>query len=142
MVIDTKDLGSVEIGEKDIIKFPHGIFGFKDCRRFVLLSDKNKDNPFLWLQYVDSREPRFVVVDPLRVFKGYVVPASAARPLIDCSESDMRLLAITTVTAGADKVYVNLKCPIVINARDNTAAQIILDSEDYPLRYYILKRGA
>lgn len=141
MIIGTKDLGNVEISENDIISFPRGLYGFKESRRFVLLSDGKDDNPFLWLQCVDSREPRFVVIDPLSVFKNYTVPADAVKSYIPLdSEDNLRLLAITTVTAGAKEIYVNLKCPIVINARGNIAAQVILDSEDYPLRYYILKK--
>ena len=141
MIIATKDLGNVEISEKDIIDFPHGLYGFKDCRHFVLLSDNKENNPFMWLQNVDSREPRFVVIDPLRIFRNYSVPADVVRSFVGLdSEKDLRLLAITTVTKGAKEVYANLKCPIAINARDNIATQVVLDTDDYPIRYYILKR--
>ena len=141
MIISTKDLGNVEISEEDIITFPHGLYGFKEFHRFILLSDNNKNNPFIWLQSVDSREPRFVVIDPFRVFENYNVSVNSVQSCISLGkESDLRLLAITTVTAGTKEIYVNLKCPIVINARENIADQVILDNEDYPLRYYLLKR--
>lgn len=141
MVITTKDLGNVEISEEDIVDFPHGLYGFKDCRKFVVLTDNADNNPFMWLQNVDDKEPRFVVVDPIKLFSNYHVPLDAARGLIPITdENDMRFLAITTVTRGAREVYVNLKCPIVINARENVAAQVILDTEDYPIRYYLAKK--
>ena len=141
MVINTKDFGNVEISEKDIICFPHGLYGFKDFHRFVLLSDNKEDNPFIWLQCVDSREPRFVVIDPLKVFKNYNIPTDAVKSFISLDdENNLRMLAITTVTEGTKEIYVNLKCPIAINAHDNIAVQVILDNEDYPLRYYILKK--
>ena len=141
MIISTKDLGNVEISREDIITFPHGLYGFKNFHRFVLLSDNKKNNPFIWLQCVDSREPRFVVIDPLRVFENYNVPGDCVQSHIPFDdESDLRILAITTVTVGTKEIYVNLKCPIVINARHNIAEQVILDNEEYPLRYYLLKR--
>lgn len=143
MIIETKDLGNVEISEKDIINFPHGLYGFRNCLKFVLLSDNKDNNTFMWLQNVDSREPRFVVIDPLKLIKNYYVSPDEVRPFINLrDDKDLRLLAITTVTAGAKEVYANLKCPIAINARDNIAAQVILDTDDYPIRYYILKREA
>jgi flagellar assembly factor FliW len=141
MVVSTKDLGNVEISEENIIMFPHGLYGFKDFHRFVLLSGKKRDSLFLWLQCVDSREPRFVVIDPLKIIKNYNIPAGAVKSAVTPGdEKNLRILAITTVTSGAKEIYVNLKCPIVINACDNTATQVILDNDDYPLRYYILKR--
>ncbi|HEX2937972.1 MAG TPA: flagellar assembly protein FliW [Ruminiclostridium sp.] len=141
MIITTKDLGNVEIAEQDIVKFPHGLYGFKNKKNFVVLSDNNDENPFMWLQSTDSREPRFVVIDPVKIFNNYYVPIESAKSLIPIeNETDMRFLAITTVTKGAHEIYVNLKCPIVINARRNIAAQIILDSEDYPIRYYLVKK--
>jgi flagellar assembly factor FliW len=142
MVVSTKDFGNVEVAEKDIIFFPHGLYGFKEFKRFALLSEKGKDSFFLWLQCVDSPEPRFVVTDPLRIVKDYHVSPDAVRAVIPLEEEkNMRLLAITTVTTGTKEVYANLKCPVVINARENIAAQIILEKEDYPIRYYIIKRG-
>lgn len=141
MIIKTKDFGNVEICEEDIVKFPHGLYGFEDSKEFVVLSDNKEDNPFMWLQSVRNIEPRFVVIDPMKIFKNYYVPPEAARPLIPIDdERDLRFLAITTVISGAKEVYVNLKCPIVINARENIAAQVILDIDDYPFRYYLVKR--
>lgn len=141
MVIQTKDLGDVIIEPKDIIQFPQGLYGFEKTRNFVLLSDNDEENPFMWLQCTDSREPRFVVIDPYRVFKDYHVSAISAPSIISLKgEESMRVLVIATVTSGAKEIFVNLKCPIVINAKDNTAAQIILDNDDYPIRYYLFKK--
>lgn len=141
MIIKTKDLGNIKIDEKDIITFDGGLYAFEKVKKFALLSDNKESNPFMWLQSAEGPEPRFVVVDPLKVFKGYSVKGSIIKQhLAFEDEKDLRFLAITTVTAGSKEVYVNLKCPIVINARNNTAAQIILDSDDYPIRYYLIKR--
>lgn len=140
MVVHTKEHGDLEVDEKELLQFPHGLYGFEDFKRFVLL-EGGKQSPFMWLQCADSREPRFVVTDPNRFVSGYRVPPAEAAPLVGLeSEGSLRILAITTVTAGAKEVYVNLKCPIVVNLRDHVAAQVILD-EEYPLRFYLHKEG-
>ena len=139
--VETKDLGIVEINEKDIIHFPRGLYGFENSRNFVLFNDNKNDNQFMWLQCTDSCEPRFVVIDPFSVIKDYKVSPEAAKQLIPLEDDgDLRMLVITTVTAGAKEIYVNFKCPIIINVQDNTAAQMILDNDDYPIRYYLFKR--
>lgn len=141
MIINTKDLGKIEISEKDIIQFPKGLYGFKDFHRFALLRNNKSNSIFMWLQCVDSSEPRFVVIDPLKIFSNYNIPVDAVKSAVSLEDDEsLRLLAVTTVTSEAKEIYVNMKCPIVINTRNNTAAQVILDNEEYPLRYYI-KRG-
>lgn len=140
LVIKTKGLGNVEVDSKDIIRFPEGLYGFENAKKFVLLSGNEEGNPFMWLQCADSCEPRFVVIDPFKIFNDYNIPANAISPLIKLDDNEnLRVLAITTITKGAKDIYVNLKCPIVINARENIATQIILDNEDYPIRYYMYK---
>lgn len=140
LVVKTKGLGDVEVNAKDIIHFPQGLYGFEDAKNYVLLSGNEEGNPFMWLQCTDSREPRFVVVDPFKIFDNYNVPQNDIHQIIKLDDNkNLRVLAITTVTKGAKDIYVNLKCPIIINARENIAAQIILDNEDYPIRYYMYK---
>lgn len=141
MIIDTKDFGKIEISEKDIIFFPRGLYGFENFHKFVLLDGNKKNSIFKWLQCVETSELRFVVIDPLKILRNYNIPFDVLKSSV-CLEDkkNLRLLAVTTVTAGAKEIYVNLKCPIAVNTRNNTAAQVILDTEDYPLRYYI-KRG-
>lgn len=140
LLIKTKGLGGVEVDSKDIISFPEGLYGFENTRNFALLSGNEEGNPFMWLQCADSCEPRFVVIDPFKIFSNYNVPAKIIPSILKLDDSaSLRVLAITTITKGAKSIYVNLKCPIVINARENIAAQIILDNDDYPIRYYMYK---
>lgn len=143
MIISTKDFGNVEINENDIIYFPHGLYGFADYHRFALLYDKkkNENNPFMWLQSIDKDGPRFVVIDPMKFFSDYNAYSDSAADSISLkNREDLRILSIATVTKNAKEVYINLKCPITINARDNIAEQTVLDSDSYPIRYYIYKK--
>lgn len=144
MVIETKDLGFVEIDERDIIRFPHGIYGFEKASRYILLK-KNKDsaNPFMWLQCVDSKNPCFVVIDPGRLFHNYEpeIAPDAVQAIGLRSPGDLRLLVIAAVPHDIEKVNVNLRCPIVINAVDNIALQVILEDDKYLMKYYLMNKG-
>jgi flagellar assembly factor FliW len=143
MVIETKDLGFVEIDEREIITFSHAIYGFEGAARFVLLSDKTKrDNPFMWLQCVDMKEPCFAVIDPHAIFSDYMPVLTAEdREAIGLSSAEyLRYAVLATVPKNIHELYVNLKCPIVINSQRNIAMQVILENSDYPMRYYVFKK--
>lgn len=139
MVIETRDLGLVEIGEADIIRFPHGLYGFEDAHRFVLLGNTDGDpSPFFWLQCIDSPEPRFAVVDP-RVFLGGYNPGlrKEDRDAIGLTSDEyLRYVVIATVPRDMRRLSFNLKCPVAINSEANTAMQVILEDTAYPIRYY------
>lgn len=145
MVIKTKELGFVEVAEKDIITFARPLYGFEDVTHFALLSDRSKpDNPFMWLQCADRPEPCFAVADPYVIFHDYAPRLSAEdeRTLGLTSARFLRLVVIATVPREVRKLSVNLRCPIAINSEDNTAIQAILDNQDYPMKYCLFeKRG-
>ena len=142
MTIETKELGFVEIENQDIIKFPHAIYGFENAKNFVLLKDTQKEsNPFMWLQCVDAKEPCFAVIDPYSIFNDYAPQPSieALQSISLKTEEFLRYLVIATVPEQVKDLYVNLKCPVVINSEDNIAMQVILENSDYNMRYYLFK---
>ncbi|MDR3645346.1 MAG: flagellar assembly protein FliW [Clostridia bacterium] len=142
MIIETKDLGFVEVEESNVIHFPHGIYGFEGAKRYALLSDHDSSNPFLWLQHADSREPCFVVTDAHRLFSDYspeVTPQMEETIGLKTPDA-LRILTIVTVPKDYRGLSLNLKCPILINAADNVAAQVILEDDTYPMRYYLFGR--
>lgn len=141
MLVKTKGMGYVEVDENDILQFPHGIYGFEKAHRFVLLFNSKKKSKFMWLQCIDSEEPRFAVIDPYAIFEDYdpIIGEDATCAISLKKKENLRLLVIATVTGNVKDVYFNLKCPIVINAEDNIAMQVILDDERYPMRYYVIK---
>ena len=143
MIIETKDLGFVEIGEKDLIHFSHAIYGFEGATRFALLHDKTKpNNPFMWLQCADHKEPSFAVIDPHAFFADYapVLTDEDKQAIGLASESYLRFLVIAAVPKNVRDINLNLKCPIVINSQSNIAMQVILENSDYPMRYYLFNR--
>lgn len=143
MIIKTKYLGYVEAEENSIINFPRGIYGFENTVRYVLLRDRRSDNPFMWMQHTDSSEPCFVVADPQQLNLDYspvITPTMAG--LIGLKSPDaLRVIVIATVPKNYRELSLNLKCPVIINSRENIAAQVILEQEEeYPLRYYLFDK--
>ncbi len=128
MKILTRDFGEIEIDDSTIITFPEGIIGFESTKRYTLLSPLG-DNKFpMWLQSVEAKEPCFVVYDPMEIYPDYKFEISdEEQDLIKVDESTpYRCIAVAIVPDDYRKTTINLKCPIVLNTRDNIAAQVML----------------
>lgn len=143
MIIETKDLGFAQIDEKNIISFPHGIYGFEDAVRFVILKDNSSENPFMWMQCVDNKNLCFIVVEPFSFINGYDPQISLQS--IDSikldSEDALRLACICTIPKDFKKSTLNLRCPVIINSIDNIAMQVILEDDRYSMTYPLFKEA-
>lgn len=140
MNISTKLFGKINVNPEKLIIFPEGIIGFSDLKSFLLIHDEEKTNSHIsWLQSVE--EPAFAlpVIDPLKVEESYnpVVEDEFLSKLGELKPENMLVLVTITVPSDITKMTVNMKAPIVINADENKAAQIIVDDEAYAVRYPI-----
>lgn len=140
MTINTKVFGTVEIEDDKMIHFPAGIIGFPELTDFALLHDEEKGAGAIhWLQSV--QEPGFAmpVMDPLFVMPEYnpEVDDDLLQNIGELAEEELLVLVTVTVPSDLTKMTVNLKGPIIINAAERKACQIIVEGEDYKVKYPI-----
>ena len=128
MKILTRDFGEMEIDDSTIITFPEGIIGFESTKRYTLISPLGEEKFPMWLQSVEAKEPCFVVYDPMEIYPDYKFEISdEEQALIKVDENTpYRCIAVAIVPDDYRKTTINLKCPIVLNTRDNIAAQVML----------------
>lgn len=136
----TKVFGEITIDDDRIIKFPKGIVGFPDLTDFALLHDSEKGADSVhWLQSL--QEPAFAmpVMDPLRVCPDYnpEVDDEILQNLGELNPDEMLVLVTMTVPKDVKLMSVNLKGPIVINAAQKTAIQVIVEGDGYPVKFPI-----
>ncbi|MCD7724733.1 MAG: flagellar assembly protein FliW [Clostridiales bacterium] len=140
MEITTKAFGQITIDDDKIINFPKGIVGFPDLTDFALIHDVDRGTDTIhWLQSV--QEPAFAmpVMDPLLICPDYN-PEVDDELLLHLGEiQPEELLVLVTVTVPKDltKMTVNLKGPIVINAAEKKATQVIVEGEQYQVKFPI-----
>lgn len=140
MKLVTKVFGEIEIADEKIIHFPSGIIGFPELIDFALVHDEEKGiGAIHWLQSV--QEPAFAlpVMDPLLVHPDYnpEVDDELLKPLGELVPDEMLVLVTVTVPSDLTKMSVNLRGPIIINAAEKKACQVIIDGEDYAVKYPI-----
>ncbi len=141
MKIKTEIFGEIEVAEDKVIVFENGIIGFPELKRFSLLHDEEKGNDvgIRFLQSID--EPGFAmpVMDPLVVRPDYD-PQVNDELLASAGEiTPENILVLVTVTVPSDltKMTVNLQGPFVINVEERRACQVIVENEEYPVKYPI-----
>lgn len=140
MEILTKAFGKITIDDEKIINFPKGIVGFPDLTEFALIHDEEKGTETIhWLQSI--QEPGFAmpVMDPLLVCPDYnpEVDDELLSHLGELNPEELLVLVTVTVPRDITKMTVNLKGPIVINAAERKATQVIVEGDQYQVKFPI-----
>ncbi len=141
MRLQTRIFGEIEVSEEKIITFPSGIIGFPDMTKFTLIYDEEKGTNagIRWLQSLD--EPAFAmpVMDPLVVKEDYNpdVEDELLSGIGEITGDNLLVLVTVSVPADLTKMSVNLQGPIIINVDERKACQVIVDSEEYPVKFPI-----
>lgn len=141
MKVNTRIFGEIDIEEDKIITFPNGIIGFPELTRFTLIHDEEKGigSGLRWLQSLQETAFAMPVMDPLLVKDDYnpQVNDELLEPAGNINNDNMLVLVTVTVPSDITKMTVNLRGPIVINAEEKKACQIIVDGDDFPVKYPI-----
>lgn len=143
MKIDTKYFGEIEIGDEKIIHFESGIMGFEEYKDFTLIYDSEAEKrPFFsWLQCVTEKGLAFPVVNPLNVIKDYnpIVEEALLEPLGELKDEDIVLLVFATIPKDIKETSVNMKAPVIVNAANGKAIQVILEKGNYSIKHKIIE---
>lgn len=141
MLLKTKHFGEIEIDENKIVTFKEGIPGFDGLKRFIVLYSGDETSPFRWLQGVDDGQIAFAVINPFIIIGDYdiEIPEEAASNLSIESIEDIMVLSIVVVPEDPNKMTMNLKAPIIINTKNNRGMQVVLDTDMYSVRHYIVE---
>jgi flagellar assembly factor FliW len=139
MKLLTRDLGELEIDERDIVTFAGPIFGFEKYRRFVFLYQEDLSEHFIWLQSVEEPELCFILVQPDLITDQYrpELPPEAKELL---GEGDYMCWLIASLREPFTDSTVNLRSPIVVNPELHQAAQFVLDGS-LPIRHPLVREG-
>lgn len=140
MQITTRVFGEITIDDEKLIHFPNGIIGFPDLVDFALIHDEEKGTDTIhWLQSI--QEPGFAmpVMDPLIVQPDYnpEVDDELLKNIGELVPEELLVMVTVTVPKDLQKMSVNLKGPIVINAAHRLGTQVIVEGDGYPVKFPI-----
>jgi len=141
MKVETRIFGTVDIAEDKIIRFPKGIVGFPDLTDFALVHDEDNgpSGGIRWMQSMQETNFAMPVIDPLTIVADYnpTVEDELLKGLGEFKDDNTLVLVTITVPKEIKNMSVNLQAPFIINADTRMAAQVIVDSDKYPVRFPI-----
>jgi flagellar assembly factor FliW len=136
-------LGPLDARTDLVLEMPRGLFGFPECRRWVL-ADAGRDGLY-WMQSVDHASLAFLLADPFAFVPEYTVdlgPAALAE-LRAQSPTDVAVFAIVTLPGPLDpELTVNLQGPIVLNMSSRRGVQIVVPDGPFGVRQPVTLRDA
>lgn len=139
MQIQTKPYGLIDADERQVIRFPFGILGFENLKRYVLIDAK--EQPFYWLQSLEVPEIAFILINPYLFRPDYSVEVDHA----DLEEinlerpEDALIFAIVTIPDNQARMTANLQGPIIVNRKDHIGRQSISTNSAWKTKHYILE---
>jgi flagellar assembly factor FliW len=138
MHISTKAFGDIEIDDRQVLSFPHGIIGFEQFKQYALMDAAQQ--PFFWLQSLDVAEIAFVLISP-HIFRPDYTPDAAPEDMEDlCLEdpADLLVFAIVTIPENQNRMTANLQGPILVNRKTRTGRQSISLNPAWQLKHLIM----
>lgn len=142
MKVNTSRFGTIEVADSDIMEFTDGLLGFENLKKFFIV-DPADETLILWLQSMDSPDVAFPILEPKLFKSDYKVRLSAneLRTLkIDSTKNkDTLVYCILTIPADVSMMTANLKAPVVINTASRLARQVVLQENEYSVKYSMYK---
>ncbi len=137
MKVETTRFGEITLKSEQVVHMPHGMLGFPDSQRFVIIQNK-ADSPFFWYQSLDDPDLAFVITNPYNFVPEY-------NPQIKEGLSDMawqthekeflrelEVYVVVNIPRGApEKITGNFMGPLVVNPLCRQAVQVVLSEGGY-----------
>ena len=141
MKIRTASLGEVEATPESFLSLPEGLIGFEEHREFVLLELSDYD-PFRWLLSYTDPGLSFPLLEPSALIPGYAIElVDVEREALELDDGEVpSVYVVATILDEGEQVTVNLRAPLVVNHRRQTARQVVLSDGRWDVQYPLLQR--
>ena len=143
MKVNTSRFGTLDIADKEIIRFPDGLYGFEKETEFTFMPfNPNVESPMEWMQSLKSSHLAFVITDPYLYLQDYKVKLSEddKKRVNLKNEEPFLTRTIVTIPENYLEMTTNLIAPLIINKDKGVAKQFVLTSMDYDTRHYLLPK--
>ena len=132
----TKYFGPVAYEESQVLRFPAGLPGFENERRFLSL-EQPAHAPLVFLQSLDTPGLCFIALPAASIDPGYALEVEDADLELIGIDRTLRpefrrlLLQLALVTIAEDGITANLAAPVLINTTNLLAVQAVSASGRY-----------
>lgn len=139
MVAETRLFGTVDIDDDKIIDFPMGLIGFENLKKFAIIYDSEREvrSKISWLQSMEEPALALPIIHPFEIYEDYspIVEDELMKNIGDPADADILIFTTLSIPSDLTKMTANLKAPIIINAEGKKAMQVIVENEDYQVKF-------
>ncbi|SFB11605.1 flagellar assembly protein FliW [Selenomonas ruminantium] len=135
--VNTLRFGEVEVAEDKIVHFADGIPAFEDEHEFVIVP-YDEESPYVFLQSLETPDLAFLMTMPFTFFPDYEFELDDENQdkLELTRQEDMLIYTLITVNNGkVQDMTANLMAPVVVNAANMQARQLVLDKSSYTTKH-------
>lgn len=137
MDINAKYFGPVSYEETDVIHIVNGLIGFESHTKYLPIPFQEGNDSMLSLQCLDDETLSFILMNPFGFFPDYA-PNLSPQELYELGADaieDISFYVIGVIRDSIEESTVNLKAPLVVNALNKKAKQVILEQPEYTFRH-------
>lgn len=138
MLINSREFGKITIDLKQVLDFPHGIYGFERCNRWALVDTPKK--PFYVMQSLTETHVSFILINPYLICDDYIldIPDNDIDVIGNPDTNDLLVFTIVTIRQDPRMVTTNLAGPILINRADRLGIQAVQKNMDWDTRFPLI----
>lgn len=137
MKINAKYFGEITYEENEPINIINGLFGFESYTTYLPIPFSEEDYSLISLQSLEDESLSFILMNPFMIYPKYSpeIPEQELRELGADTADDLSFYVISVIRDSANESTVNLKAPLVVNAMNRKAKQIMLNQPEYTFRH-------
>lgn len=139
MDINAKYFGQVSYEKNEAIHIINGLIGFEAYTEYLPIPFHEDSDSLISLQSLEDETLSFILMNPFGIRDDYSPSLSDEdlRELDANASEDLSYYVICVMRDSVAESTVNLKAPLVVNARTRQARQIILDQSEYTFRHML-----
>ena len=139
MEINAKYFGQVSYDKNEAIHIINGLIRFEAYTEYLPIPFHEDSDSLISLQSLEDETLSFILMNPFGILADYS-PSLSDEELkeLDAEASeDLSYYVVCVMRDSVAESTVNLKAPLVVNARTRQARQIILDQSEYTFRHVL-----
>lgn len=139
MEINAKYFGQVSYDKNEAIHIINGLIGFEAYTEYLPIPFHEDNDSLISLQSLEDETLSFILMNPFGILADYS-PSLSDEELkeLDAEASeDLSYYVVCVMRDSVAESTVNLKAPLVVNARTRQARQIILEQSEYTFRHVL-----
>jgi len=130
--------GDLNVTRDQVFRFEKGIVGFQDIRQYALIG--MDDAPFYILHALEE-QVSFILLPAEKVVADYGFPIDQETVELLHVVRPEEVATLLIVNIVDNRLYVNLKAPILLSPNQGYGIQFVIHDRNYPIRYPLQPGG-